>query len=103
MPRSERAELDSTSSMCTYSARQSTIPASSVVTITSRLPNDELYEALSVQPDALTAAGIVSVNAIGDCLAPGTIAAAVYAGHRYGREFDFPQIDQIGLRREMPQ
>jgi dimethylamine/trimethylamine dehydrogenase len=88
---------------CTYTARQSTIPASSVVTITSRLPNDELYEALSAQPDALTAAGIVSVNAIGDCLAPGTIAAAVYAGHRYGREFDFPQIDQVGFRREMPQ
>ena len=83
--------------------RSPTFAASSVVTITSRLPNDELYEALSVQPDALTAAGIVSVNAIGDCLAPGTIAAAVYAGHRYGREFDFPQIDQVGFRREMPQ
>ncbi len=31
---------------CTYTARQSTIPAASVVTVTSRLPNDELYEAL---------------------------------------------------------
>jgi dimethylamine/trimethylamine dehydrogenase len=87
---------------CTYTARQSTIPASSVVTITSRLPNDELYEALSAQPEALSAAGIVSVNAIGDCLAPGTIAAAVYAGHRYAREFDLPENDQVGFRREMP-
>jgi hypothetical protein len=87
---------------CTYTARRSTIPASSVLTITSRLPNDDLYEALAIQPDALSAAGIVSVNAIGDCLAPGTIAAAVYAGHRYAREFDLPEIDQVGFRREMP-
>jgi dimethylamine/trimethylamine dehydrogenase len=87
---------------CTYTARRSTIHASSVVTITSRLPNDELYEVLRVQTEALSAAGIVSVVAIGDCLAPGTIAAAVYAGHRYAREFDFPDIDQVGFRREMP-
>ena len=88
---------------CTYSARQSEVPASSVVTITTRLPNDELYEALRVRPEALSAAGIVSVDAIGDCLAPGTIAAAVYAGHRYAREFDLPDADQVRFRREMPQ
>jgi dimethylamine/trimethylamine dehydrogenase len=88
---------------CTYTARRSTIAASSVVTITSRLPNDELEEALANRRDALSAAGIVSVHAIGDCLAPGTIAAAVYAGHRYAREFDFPESDQIGFHREMPQ
>jgi dimethylamine/trimethylamine dehydrogenase len=88
---------------CMYTTRQSTIPASSVVTVTSRLPNDELYEALTILPDALSAAGIVSVNAIGDCLAPGTIAAAVYAGHRYAREFDLPETDQVRFRREMPQ
>jgi dimethylamine/trimethylamine dehydrogenase len=87
---------------CTYTARRSTIAALSVVTITSRLPNDELEEALGVRRDALSAAGIVSVHAIGDCLAPGTIAAAVYAGHRYAREFDFPESDQIGFHREMP-
>jgi dimethylamine/trimethylamine dehydrogenase len=88
---------------CGYTAGRSTIAAASVVTITSRLPNDELYEALSIQPDALSAAGIVSVNAIGDCLAPGTIAAAVYAGHRYAREFDLPANDQVGFHREMPE
>jgi dimethylamine/trimethylamine dehydrogenase len=32
-------------------------------------------------------AGIRSVTRIGDCLAPGTIAAAVLSGHRYAREF----------------
>jgi dimethylamine/trimethylamine dehydrogenase len=88
---------------CTYTARRSTIAAASLVTITSRLPNDELYEALSGQPDALIAAGIVSVHGLGDCLAPGTIAAAVYAGHRYAREFDLPEDDEVRFRREMPQ
>jgi dimethylamine/trimethylamine dehydrogenase len=88
---------------CVFSAHRSMIPAASVVTITSRLPNDELVEALATQHEAVTAAGIVSVNAIGDCLAPGTIAAAVYAGHRYAREFDLPESEQVGFRREMPQ
>jgi len=87
---------------CTYSERQNALPAASVVTVTSRLPNDELALALDGMTDALTQAGIISVNSIGDCLAPSTIAAAVYAGHRYAREFDWPQSDEAGFRRELP-
>jgi len=30
------------------------------------------------------------------------IGAAVYAGHRYAREFDLSHTDQIGFRRELP-
>jgi hypothetical protein len=33
----------------------------------------------------------------------GLPAAAVYAGHRYAREFDHPKTDEIGFRRELPQ
>ena len=87
---------------CTYTERQSRLPAASVVTVTSRLPNDELSLALSRTPDTVIQAGIISVNSIGDCLAPGTIAAAVYAGHRYAREFDRPQSDAAAFRRELP-
>jgi dimethylamine/trimethylamine dehydrogenase len=87
---------------CTYSERQSMLPAASVVTVTSRLPNDELALALNGMIEAVTRAGIVSVSSIGDCLAPSTIAAAVYAGHRYAREFDRPQSDEAGFRRELP-
>jgi dimethylamine/trimethylamine dehydrogenase len=39
---------------------------------------------------------------IGDCLAPSTIAAAVYAGHRYGREIDAPPGDAVAFKREFP-
>jgi dimethylamine/trimethylamine dehydrogenase len=88
---------------CTYTARQSPLPAAAVVSVTSRLPNDELYESLMNVADRVSSAGIVSVNAIGDCLAPGTIAAAVYAGHRFAREFDYPESDEVGFRRELPQ
>ncbi|MDD9883635.1 MAG: FAD-dependent oxidoreductase [Gammaproteobacteria bacterium] len=40
--------------------------------------------------DSLSAAGVSSLIRIGDCLAPATIAAAVYDGHRYAREFGAP-------------
>jgi dimethylamine/trimethylamine dehydrogenase len=87
---------------CTYSERLTTVPARSVVTVTSRLPNDELARSLNESPAAISAAGIVSVTSIGDCFAPSTIAAAVYAGHRHAREFDWPPTDEAAFQRELP-
>ena len=87
---------------CTFTGRRSCIPAASMVTVTSRLPNDGLALALAAAPEAVAAAGIVSVSSIGDCLAPNTIAAAVYAGHRYAREFDWPESDAVAFNRELP-
>jgi dimethylamine/trimethylamine dehydrogenase len=96
-------EFDGTRAIlqCTYSERQSSVPAASVVTVTSRLPNDLLARELGAMADAVTGAGIVSVTCIGDSLAPSTIAAAVYAGHRYAREFDRSNADGA-FRRELP-
>jgi len=45
----------------------------------------------------------VAVTSIGDCWAPGTIAAAVYAGHRHAREFDRRPADEVPFRRELTQ
>jgi dimethylamine/trimethylamine dehydrogenase len=87
---------------CTFTERQTTVTAASVVTVTARLPNDELAQALGILPEAVAAAGIVSITSIGDCFAPGTIAAAVYAGHRYAREFDWPPTDEVAFQRELP-
>ena len=87
---------------CTFTGRHSSLPASSIVTVTSRLPNDALAEALNAVPAKAAAAGIVSVTSIGDCYAPSTIAAAVYAGHRHAREFDWPESDAVGFGRELP-
>ncbi len=87
---------------CTYTGRRSEHACRSLVTITSRMPNDELAAALEGMPDAVARAGIISVASIGDCLAPSTIAAAVYAGHRYAREFDTAGSDAVGFERELP-
>jgi dimethylamine/trimethylamine dehydrogenase len=86
---------------CVYTGRRSGLDANSIVTVTSREADDELAAALAESTQALAAAGIASVVSIGDCLAPSTIAAAVYAGHRYAREFDQP--DSVGFRRELMQ
>jgi dimethylamine/trimethylamine dehydrogenase len=53
-----------------------------------------------ITPAERAYARIVSVTSIGDCLAPGTIAAAVYAGHRYAREFELPPDNRARFRRE---
>ncbi|MBT6109970.1 MAG: FAD-dependent oxidoreductase, partial [Rhodospirillales bacterium] len=88
---------------CVYTDREETRPCGSVVMVTARLPNDDLYYELTADQDALDAAGIKSVSRVGDCLAPGTIAAAVYSGHRYAREMDEPVTDAVPFRRELPQ
>jgi dimethylamine/trimethylamine dehydrogenase len=86
---------------CTYTARHTIAPAATIVTLTSRLPNDDLAQSLSELPDATAAAGIVAITSIGDCLAPGTIAAAVYSGHRHAREFDRLAVDEMPFEREL--
>ena len=48
------------------------------------------------------AAGLVSVRAIGDAWAPGTIASAVWDGRRYAEELDGdPPGDEVPFRREV--
>ena len=85
---------------CTYTAQHSITAAAAIVTLTSRLPNDELAQSLHEASAAAAAAGIVAISSIGDCWAPSTIAAAVYAGHRLAREFDRPPAE-VPFRREL--
>ena len=59
--------------------------AAALVTVTARLPVDDLYEQLR---DRWQEAGIASVTRIGDCWAPSTIQQAVYSAHKWARELD---------------
>ena len=86
---------------CVFTRRQATLPAASVVMVTSRTADDALYHALNASVTRLQDAGFKSVDCIGDCLAPGTIAAAVFGGHRYAREFDRPREDRVPFQREV--
>src|SRR6266404_5204629 len=61
---------------CVFTGRESERP------VAARLPEDGLARDLAAAAERVAAAGIRSITAIGDGLAPGTIAAAVYAGHR---------------------
>ena len=65
------------------------------------MPRDELYQALMDRRQELLPAGILSVDRIGDALAPGAIAHAVYSGHRYARELDGPPGTEL-YRRDAP-
>jgi dimethylamine/trimethylamine dehydrogenase len=78
-------------SECVYTGRTNEIPAAAVVLVTSREPRDDLY--LSLRDE-------IDIERIGDCLAPGTIATAVYSGHRYAREMDAVVPTGIPFLRE---
>ncbi|HEX7011632.1 MAG TPA: FAD-dependent oxidoreductase [Steroidobacteraceae bacterium] len=84
---------------CVYSGRERTVECASILLVTSRLPNEELELALRASENDWAAAGIQSVTAIGDCLAPGLIAHAVYSGHRYAQELDAPLEGEVRFRR----
>jgi dimethylamine/trimethylamine dehydrogenase len=76
---------------CAYTEEERELEADSVVLVTSRRPEDRLYREL---------AGHAELARIGDCHTPGTIATAVYAGHRYARELDAGPIADVPFRRE---
>jgi dimethylamine/trimethylamine dehydrogenase len=89
-------------SNCTYTDRTWNIEADAVVMVASRIGNDALYENLLTRQAEWLDAGIKSVKLIGDANAPGPIAWATYAGHRYARELDGPDIgDALPFRREI--
>jgi len=86
---------------CVYSSQTRTIAARSVVMVTSRQPSNALYLALTDGRNKLEAAGIKSVQAIGDCDVPSTIAVAVHDGHRAAREMNAPPTNpDVPFRRE---
>jgi dimethylamine/trimethylamine dehydrogenase len=92
---------DHVATACVYTQRPRDIACASVVTVTARLPNDQLYLSLRGDPEALQAAGIKTVTRVGDACAPATIAHAVHAGHRYARELDQQTSADMPFRREL--
>ena len=87
---------------CAYTGDATPVDADSVVLVTARNPASELYDELLAAKDQWADAGIQTVTAVGDCWAPSTIAAAVYAGHRYARELEEPRnSDTLSFRREV--
>ncbi|HEY5809501.1 MAG TPA: FAD-dependent oxidoreductase [Povalibacter sp.] len=84
---------------CVYTGRERRVECRSLLTITARLPNEDLHQSLLALEPKWADTGIEAVTAIGDCLAPGLIAHAVYSGHRYAQEFDAAPEGEVRFRR----
>ncbi len=89
-------------SNCTYTNRTERYECDAVVMVASRLETNTLFTDLKAREEEWADAGIKSVEIIGDANAPGPIAWATYAGHRYARELDQADIgDALPFRREI--
>jgi dimethylamine/trimethylamine dehydrogenase len=87
---------------CTYTAAIDVIECDAVIMVASRQSDDALYHDLKARCAEWADAGIRSVKVIGDAAAPAPIAWATFAGHRYARELDMPDIgDALPFRREV--
>ena len=73
---------------CAYSEEEAVIDVSAVVLVTQRTPNDQLYNDILATVDGDATRLPFTLTRIGDVDAPAIIAAAVYAGHRYGEELE---------------
>ncbi len=89
---------------CIFTDRRLHVPCDAVLLVTSKQENNAVYRDLTSRQTAWSDAGIKSVTLIGDANAPGPIAWATYAGHRYARELDGEDIgDALPFRREVTQ
>jgi dimethylamine/trimethylamine dehydrogenase len=79
-------------------AHQQQLDFETLILVTSRQSDDVLYQALLEHEDRFK-----TLRAIGDCNAPGTVAAAVYDGHSAARYLESTQDIYAPLfTREMP-
>ena len=85
---------------CVFTDRRTEKDCDSLVLISERIPNDKLYHSLQEKSENLSEAGIKTLKCIGDCLAPSTIAAAVYSGHLAARELESDQQEEVPFLRE---
>ena len=74
------------------------ITAASLVVITSRIANDQLY--LQLKDQIKKSGKKFEIHRIGDCNAPGLIADAIFAGHYLGRNLGAQNNGDELIRRE---
>ena len=82
---------------CMFTDRVHTCAADAIVLVTARLPETGFHEALK---PAIGSGALRSLTRIGDCNAPGTIAAAVFSGRRVAEDLDEPVSDLLPFRTE---
>ncbi|WP_425406653.1 FAD-dependent oxidoreductase [Hwanghaeella sp.] len=78
----ERVEAGSVVTSCIFSGRETTIEADWLLPLTRREPTDDLYRPLRDAMEERRDGTPAGLHRIGDCDAPGMIAAAVYSGYK---------------------
>jgi dimethylamine/trimethylamine dehydrogenase len=81
---------------CVFTGRLTPQHTRCVVMVTARLPRRSLYDSLAERFAQSNSTQIKSLTRIGDCIAPGTIAAAVFSGRRYAEGLDV-RVDENEL------
>ena len=93
----DEVRADAVELACIYTERTHHIPCGTFIPVTMRTASDALHADLAARDGSWK-----SLTRIGDCLAPGTIAAAVYSGHKFAREFGEPVQPGVPFKRELP-
>jgi len=88
-------ENDQLDVVCCYSGNSTAIRCSNLVSVTSRLARNECWNELSNVEHDWSAAGIKTVNRIGDCAVPGLIATAVRDGYAYAQAAGGTQVQMF--------
>jgi dimethylamine/trimethylamine dehydrogenase len=87
---------------CIHTGRQRSVSADAFVSVTARFPNEQLAGDLRARRSEWPTSGLLSVTAVADALAPSTIAAAVWDGHRFAEDLGVDRNnDDTPYRREV--
>ena len=85
---------------CVFTDNKTHLDCDSLVLVTERIPNDEIYQNLQNEISEFPKLRIKTFQRIGDCLAPGIIANAVHSGHLAAREFENVNTEEVPFLRE---
>ena len=89
---------------CIYTNEATELACKTLILVTERLPNITLYQQLVQQAPIDSEAPKHHLELIGDALAPGLIADAVFSGHLAAENFEASkkEIERAMFMREMP-
>ena len=89
---------------CIYTNEATELACKTLILVTERLPNITLYQQLAQQASIDSEAPKRHLELIGDALAPGLIADAVFSGHLAAENFEASkkEIERAMFMREMP-
>jgi len=91
-------KLNEIEAACVFTGQRTAVACDTLIPVTLRQPADALWKALKKEKGAEF---VTTTTRIGDCLAPTTIAGAIYAGHRYARELgETVNPDKPSFKRE---